>query len=183
VIAVDGVEMELTGPPNNSRGMERCRHGIRRIVMRLSQIAVRLLGIVCVLTLTANCANGGQPERSEPSDSTITCLRSIAAPDIATITDADNGRVICVSVGTRIEVYLHGSVENPWRPIVASGLPLATAVSGKGTLALGVTGGFFNAVHAGPAGISSARDLCPSPSAGSAGCNSLAAFNVTIQVH
>lgn len=95
-----------------------------------------------------------------------------------TATEADSGQAFCLTRSARLEVYLHGTAQNRWSPIRLDGDALRRAPSGKGTLALGVTAGFFVADHAGTARLSSTR-----PCRGPAGnCESPRPFEITVVV-
>jgi hypothetical protein len=96
-----------------------------------------------------------------------------------TLTEADSGSTVCLAVGMRLEVYLHGSPSAKWSPIAVTGTGVAVAPSGKGALALGVTGGFYAATAAGDAQLASTRPDCGTPSPGA----SCATRTFVVQVH
>jgi hypothetical protein len=89
----------------------------------------------------------GQPTQCHPDRSTVT----------RTVTEVDSGTTICLVVGQHLEVYLHGSLADPWSPIGLAGSALSPAANGKGTLPVGVTGGFYLARTAGSARVMSWR--------------------------
>jgi hypothetical protein len=107
--------------------------------------------------LVAGLAGCGQatPGPATPGPAgTPTGASCPASPATVALTEADNGRSICLARGSRIEVYLHGSATAPWSPIQLDGAALRPVASGKGALALGVTGGFFATETAGTARLS-----------------------------
>src|SRR4051795_5039431 len=81
----------------------------------------------------------------------------------STVTEADSGHTLCLTRSARLEVYLHGTSQSRWSPIRLDGAALRRAPSGKGTLARGVTAGFFAADRAGTARLTSARPCGPAP--------------------
>jgi hypothetical protein len=98
-----------------------------------------------------------------------------------TITEANNGTQRCMTTGGTISVYLHGTADDRWSPVELSGTALTAAPSGKGTLPVGVTGGFFRAVGRGNALLASVRGPCAAPSS-TASCDVEDRFEVTIVV-
>lgn len=95
-----------------------------------------------------------------------------------TATEAESGQTFCLTRSARLEVYLHGTAQNRWSPIRLDGDALRRAPGGKGTLALGVTAGFFVADHAGTARLSSTRP-CGGPAEN---CESPRPFEITVVV-
>jgi hypothetical protein len=81
-----------------------------------------------------------------------------------------------------VEVFLHGTAQDRWSPIKLDGDALRRTTSGKGMLALGVTGGFFVADHAGTAHLTAARRPCDRP-APVGNCRAPRAFEVIVVVH
>jgi hypothetical protein len=104
------------------------------------------------------------------------------APATITVTEADNGRTYCLARSTHIAVYLHGTAQNLWAPITLDGDALRPFPSGTGTLAIGVTAGFFIADHTGIVHLRSTQRLCGAPPASGATCGALRAFEITILV-
>ena len=100
------------------------------------------------------------------------------------VTDVDNGRSICLNMGTRIEVYLHGSAAQMWSPIQTSGSTLTPVANGKNTLMIGVTGASYAANRAGTTKLTSMRGPCATPSIASpaAPCRPAESFVVTVTV-
>jgi hypothetical protein len=98
------------------------------------------------------------------------------------VTEADSGHTYCLARSAHLEVFLHGTAQDRWSPIKLDGDALRRIPSGKGMLALGVTGGFFIADHAGTAHLISTRRPCDRP-APVGNCGPLRAFEITIIVH
>jgi hypothetical protein len=97
-----------------------------------------------------------------------------------TIDNADNGTVVCVTVGDHVTVFLRGTHGHRWTAIHSSSTALAPEANGKLALMVGVTGAFFKVVHAGTARITSTMPEC-APSA-PAGCGTSMVFHVTVIV-
>jgi hypothetical protein len=118
-----------------------------------------------------------------------TC-HSGAAPRlrVLTLTNADNGRSVCVRRGTAVLVYLRGTQASRWSVIHASSSVLRPRANGHGLLALGVTGASFLAARPGTASITSARMACPTPppnsgsQSGTVECGAILGFRVSVRV-
>jgi hypothetical protein len=137
--------------------------------------ALRLIASAALLT-SAGC--GRTAHTTAPAG---TPVQSAVCPATATVTEADNGRTYCLTRSAHLEVYLHGTAQDRWPPITLDGDALRRVASGKGILALGVTGGFFIADHAGTVHLSSARRPCGTSAPG-VPCGPLRTFKITITV-
>jgi|GEM_PF-5868203 len=141
-------------------------------------------------TLAGGCAGGtSAPARPAPASagaaatpSTATCATIAPAGVALTLTDKDNGRTFCVHAGTRVEVLLQGTAAEHWSVVGATGGVLAPAASGKGTLLVGETGGFFDATRTGTAVVDSYRQPCTENAPQAAACDSTHHFRVTVVV-
>jgi hypothetical protein len=151
-----------------------------RLAARRGLLLAAAVGLLAGLAGCGRAASG--PERPGPAG-TPTGASCPASSATVTLTEADNGRAICLAPGTRIEVYLHGSDTAPWSPIQLDGAALRPVASGKGALARDVTGGFFAAERAGTARLSSSRPACPSAPAGAVRCGAEQGFQVEVTVH
>jgi hypothetical protein len=166
--------------------------------MRFVQVIRVLLPVAAMVALSAGCAvrqAGGVPANSLPANSLP--ANSVPVPSSSgpvdasacpppagttvTVTEADNGRTVCARVSQRIEIYLHGTVAQPWSAITAAGDRLRPTASGKLSLPVGVTGAVFTALAPGPVEVVSSRPMC-SAQPGQSGCTALAAFRVTVSV-
>ena len=107
---------------------------------------------------------------------------------VVTLTNADNGRSVCVRRGTAVQVYLRGTRASRWSVIRASSAVLESRANGHGLLALGVTGASFVAAHPGTASITSVRMLvCATPpnsgaESGGLECGAILGFRVSVKV-
>jgi hypothetical protein len=152
-----------------------------------------LLAVGVVAALSAGCAvrqassapsgnaasNSATPPSSNgPVDASL--CPTPAATTIA-VTETDNGRTVCALVSQRIEIYLHGTVAEPWSALTAAGGGLRPTASGKLSLPVGVTGAVFTAVSRGPAEVVSTRPTCANQPTGSS-CTTFARFRVTVSV-
>src|SRR5690348_9469278 len=82
---------------------------------------------------------------------------------VITLTNADNGRSVCVRRGAAVLVYLRGTQASRWSVIHSSSGVLRPHANGHLLLALGVTGASFIAARPGTASITSTRPVCPTP--------------------
>jgi hypothetical protein len=135
---------------------------------------------------------GGLAAGCGPSPLLATAPRRAAAPRCATpapsparpgatltISNADNGEVLCLKAGGHLMVFLGGTLARKWMPIHSSSTVLIPAPNGGLALKVGVTGAFFAAAHAGTARISSTRSGCkPATSR----CGTPMVFHVTVVV-
>ena len=107
---------------------------------------------------------------------------------VITLTNADNGRSVCVRRGTAVLVYLRGAPASRWSVIHASSAVLRPRANGRGLLALGMTGASFVAVRPGTASITSTRPVCPTPppnsmsQSGTVECGAILGFRVSVRV-
>ena len=105
-----------------------------------------------------------------------------------TLTNADNGRSVCVRRGAAVQVYLRGTQASRWSAIHASSGVLRPRANGHGLLALGVTGASFVAARPGTASITSTRPVCPTPppnsgsQSGTVECGAILGFRVSVRV-
>jgi len=105
-----------------------------------------------------------------------------------TLTNADNGRTVCVRRGAAVLVYLQGTRAGRWSVIHASSSVLRPHANGHGLLALGVTGASFVAARPGTASITSTRPACPTPppnsgaQSGTEECGAIRGFRVRVRV-
>jgi hypothetical protein len=105
-----------------------------------------------------------------------------------TLTNADNGRTVCVRRGAAVLVYLQGTPASRWSVIHVSSGVLRPHANGHGLLALGVTGASFVAARPGTASITSTRPACPTPppssgsQSGTVECGAILGFRVSVRV-
>jgi hypothetical protein len=107
---------------------------------------------------------------------------------VITLTNADNGRSVCVRRGTAVQVYLRGTLASRWSAIHASSGVLQPRADGHMLLAVGVTGASFVAARPGTASITSIRQACPTPppnagaQSGTVECGAILGFRVSVRV-
>lgn len=110
---------------------------------------------VLVLILTGTLALTGCAQADRSSASSPGC----AVPSgPVVLTEAQNHTQTCVPVGTHLEIYLQGTVDDRWSQPSSDSPVLRPEPSGKGALKVGVTAGFYVADHAGRATVVSTRD-------------------------
>lgn len=126
-----------------------------------------------ILIASAGCGRM-QPGHTPAASPSLACHTHGAA------TETDSGHTLCLTRSAPLEIYLHGSALNRWSPLRLDGGALRRAPSGKEMLALGVTGGFFVADHAGTARLTSARSC--GRSAAPKDCGSPRTFEITVIV-
>ena len=76
------------------------------------------------------------------------------------ITQADNGKTVCVRVGGAVAVLLRSGDSHLWLRPLASGSALKPAPSGEASLVKGMTGAWFSAVRPGRVLVTSVRPPC-----------------------
>ena len=107
---------------------------------------------------------------------------------VITLTNADNGRSVCVRRGSAVQVYLRGTQASRWSAIRASSGVLQPRANGHSLLALGVTGASFVAARPGTASLTSIRQACPTPppnsgaQSGTVECGAILGFRVSVRV-
>lgn len=139
-------------------------------------IAIRLVTFTALVT-SAGC---GRAVHTAPPAGSPVPSRTCHA--VATATEADSGQTYCLARLAHLEIFLHGSAQDRWSPIKPDGDALRRSPSGKGMLALGVTGGFFIAEHAGTVHLTSTRRPCDRP-APVKDCGPFRDFEITVIVH
>ncbi len=97
-------------------------------------------------------ASGPAPRLPEPG--------RYASAQAPLITQADNGKTICVRVGGTVTVLLSSNDSSRWLQPLASGSALKPAPSGEGSLVKGVTGAWFTAARPGQVLVTSVRPPC-----------------------
>lgn len=103
---------------------------------------------------------GGRPAK-------VACVTpKLGSSKTFTITEKNNGEAFCVVSGDRFYVFLHGSLTSKWAPIHPSSAAVSSLPSGMMTLAVGVTGGYFEAKRTGTVTLTSVRMPCVKPGLG-----------------
>jgi len=181
------------------------------LVSRLRAVAVAaLLPVVVAGVGLSSCAAGGpgnapsvqspasastspsvqSPDGAEASNSQAptgspsgqaTCRASSPATRM-TLTEADNGATVCLARAGTVELYLHGTAADRWSPVAVTGSALRSVPSGKATLPIGVTAGFFAANGAGRAVLSSYRAPCTAADPQATGCDGAHLVRIVVVV-
>jgi hypothetical protein len=159
-------------------------------------------GVTTLLALVAGCASASSSGPASTATQTTAPASSAApsstgAPQQAlhscvshtlTVSLADNNKSLCVTTGTVVAVYLHGTLSDRWGAIRSSSVALAPKANPRLTLQVGITGAAFEAIHPGVATISSARYPCQARTSGPGApspatqCGSPSDFRVTLTV-
>ena len=147
--------------------------------------AVVLVALAVLLSACGTPAHSGQAgpapavTTARPPDSSGPAA---CAQGAVTVTEADNGKTVCVVRGTRIAVLLRATTSSRWAPVAGEGTVLTRAAAGRGSLPVGVTGAFYTASRAGEEQLDSSRAACPSATPGTVRCGAVIAYTVTIDV-
>jgi len=146
--------------------------------------AAILLGtaLAGVASLTVACGQAHPTAQTRERTPATSCPTKHATPagTALTIKNADNGRILCATVGERVLVFLTGTMARKWSPIEAGSNALTPAASGELALRVGVTGASFIAAHPGAARISSTRAGCKHREA--SGCVMSMKFHATVVI-
>lgn len=138
--------------------------------------------IISLAGVMAGCGQQpapGQPSAHQAAASPCVSPTSPAASAL-TIDNADNGGVVCLSVGDHVLVYLQAVHGRRWAAIRSSSTALIPQANGRLALKMGLTGAFFKAARVGTARIISALPDC-GPGA-PRHCGTAMVFHVTVVV-
>ncbi|MGV9246659.1 hypothetical protein [Streptomyces sp. NPDC003710] len=119
------------------------------------------------------------PSASAPVPPSRTATGKGCTPEVL-LTAADTGRTVCLTVGGRIRLTLHGSEDRPWSPVTATGGALKAANAGIGSRS-GDTLAAFEAVAPGTARLTASRPLC-AKRPGQTSCLGVEQWTVTVRV-
>jgi hypothetical protein len=159
-------------------------HRDRRLAALILIAAMALAGCASATGPANGTGIGGGPSPTPsiaPSMAPAACASPLTGEQ--SVSEKDSGRTICLAVGAKLDVYLHGTAAHKWTQIEASGAALQPAPNGKGTLVLGVTGGFFAASAPGTIVLTSTGPGCGSAGPSSASpCPTAGAFRLTVVV-
>jgi hypothetical protein len=151
---------------------------VRPLSALLSVATLAAVVVGCAAPTAAPAKGSALPASSATR---ATPCRTPASQVGLVLTERDTATTVCLALGDRLEVYLHGTPDAPWTQIAIHGTALVVAANGKGTLALGVTGGFFAATTPGAVRLTSSRPACTTPSPSSTPCSG-DTFAVDVQV-
>jgi hypothetical protein len=132
------------------------------------------------LTAASNAAT------AEPTPILVSCIVPAGAGlgHYNLIGDQQNGETICLVLGGKLLVWLSApaGAGADWQSIVASPAGVLTPAAMPGPLRRGVTAAGFLARRPGVAKLSSDRRACPPGGAGTASCDALVSWRVTVVV-
>lgn len=154
----------------------------RALIAAVAAIGVSALAAGCgQLPAPGATAAGGRPAK-------VGCVTpKLDSSKTFTITDKNNGEAFCVVAGDHFFVFLHGSLASKWGPIHPSSAAVSPLPSGVMSLAVGVTGGYFEAKRTGTVLMTSIKMPCVKPGlgpepAGSVKCLTGGHFKVTLLI-
>ncbi len=98
------------------------------------------------------------------------------------LSEADNGVLVCLARTGVVELYLHGTPTDRWSPVAVTGPALRSVPSGKSALPVGVTAGFFAATGAGQAVLSSYRAPCAATNPRAPACDGAHLIHIVVAV-
>ena len=145
--------------------------GAARWVLAAVVIAAAAVTAACG---TTHAGQGGGAAASPGAGSPATAATQCAATPAASagqvsLSEQDNGKVLCVAKGTTVAIYLQGTATRRWAPISTESAALHPVANGHLMLKLGVTGAFFKAVNSGVATVVSSLPSCRGQAGGTAG--------------
>jgi hypothetical protein len=164
----------------------------------VSLLAAAVIGVSALATAcgqqAAPAAGGSSSSPAPPTAPPAAAACGSATPTAPphrtlTLNTGDNGRSFCIRPGIGVLVYLTGTQAVKWAALKSSSAAMAPAPNGHLALMVGVTGGYFVAVHPGVAAITSTRSPC-GPQATPTGpttsnqrkCGITQTFKVTVRV-
>jgi hypothetical protein len=125
---------------------------------------------------------------AEPRPVSVGCLVPAGAAVLGhygSIGNQQNGETICLVLGGKLLVSLSAPMvpRLEWQGIVASPAGILTPAPTPSPLRRGATSAGFLARRPGVVTLSSNRRACPSAGAGTASCDTLVSWKVTVVVH
>ena len=156
---------------------------MRRVSTRVAAI-IGAAGVIAACgsqSATAPAANRGTAAPSGTAGRcTVSATPAASSAATLTISNADNGAVLCVRVGDHVAVFLSGTLARKWAPIHSDSRALTPEANGRLALRVGWTGASFTAAHPGSARITSTRSACKPGAPGD--CGTSLVFRVTVVV-
>ena len=157
---------------------------MRRAPIRAAAVIIGAAGVIAACGSQPAAARAADQGTAAPAGTAARCTFSAtpAASSAATVTlsNADNGAVVCVRVGDHVAVFLSGTLARKWAPIHSDSRVLTREANGRLALRAGWTGAFFTAAHPGSARITSMRSACKPGASGD--CGTSMVFHVTVVV-
>lgn len=145
--------------------------------------SIAALGILLPAVLAVSCGQSTSVYPGSPPSGAPSTAASCPAKPVA-ISEADNGKTICVGSGSEVGIVLRGTPQEQWtKPEADPDQNMLTPkVSGKLMIPLGATGSYYSADHPGTVRVHSSRPNCPQAAPGSMSCHSMQNFEVTITI-
>jgi hypothetical protein len=154
--------------------------------MLVSKAALAFLAGLAVVALSSVPTVDVGGAMSEPNVLATTCSApSGPGPGYnASIGTRQNGRTVCVTIGEKLLVLLRAPQPNatPWSSVHPSRAGVVKIAPLTLMLSRGTTGTNFQAIRAGTIELSSQRAACPTPALGSASCDVIVLWRVTLVV-
>jgi hypothetical protein len=151
-----------------------------------SSVTFRAVAAGAVLVGTFSLATACNASAAEARPIVLACKVPAGAwpGHYGSIGNQQNGETLCVVLGGKLLVSLSAPVGagSAWQNVVVSPAGILTPAPVPSPLRSGVTGAGFLARHEGIVKISSYRRACPATGAGSASCDALILWKVTVVV-
>ncbi len=153
-----------------------------------STVTFRAAVVGAVLTGGFSLMTGSNAATAEPRPASIGCYVPAGAAVLGhygSIGNQQNGETICLLLGGKLLVSLSAppATGPEWQSIVVSPAGVLTPAPMPVPLRRGTTSAGFLARRPGVVKLSSTRRACPSAGAGSASCDALVSWKVTVVVH
>jgi hypothetical protein len=167
---------------------------------RAALVGAVLIGAVAVMGATGAYATGAYATGAYATGASSTGASSIGANTIllpcvlpigglpghsGSIGNRQNGKTVCLTVGEKLLVSLSGPAQTrvQWQHIMVSPAGILRPLPVSIALARGVTAADFLAKTQGVVRLSSQRHVCPPATPGSASCDAIVSWSVTVTVN
>jgi hypothetical protein len=151
-----------------------------------SFVTFRAMAVGAVLAGSFSPATAGSASAAETRPIVLGCMVPAGAwpGHYGSIGNQQNGETVCVVVGGKLLVSLSApaGAGSAWQNIVVSPAGILTPAPTPSPVRSGVTGAGFLAKREGIVKISSYRRACPATGPGSASCDALVSWKVTVVV-
>jgi hypothetical protein len=154
------------------------------ITFRAALLGATLAGVVASAVAALSGAASASPAEARPILFPCVVPQATGPAHAGLIGDSQNGTTICVPVGERLLVSLAApaGAGMAWQHVVASPPGVLVVAPMPVTPARAVTSAAFLARDEGRATLTSQRRACPTAAAGSASCQALVSWKVTVEV-
>ncbi len=151
-----------------------------------SSVTFRAVAVGAVLAGTLLLATAGSASAAEARPTVLACRVPAGAwpGHYGSIGNQQNGETVCVVLGGKLLVSLSApaGAGSAWQTIVVSPAGILTPVPRPSPVRPGMTGAGFLAKREGTVRVSSYRRACPATGAGSASCDAVISWKVTVVV-